>query len=283
MDTKEYTSNQINCFFNLLEKNDIDNIDFIKSLWKSVLTKETPSSVDDSPKEECSSADNDICEMLSLLKLVELKDLCKENNIATRGTKTSLVGKLIDNKVDVTAFMERRSESPPSPIELNDATDYSTFTCDELRKVCSKLNITKNGTKQSLLERISKHLQSKDDNTVDGDDAIGDDAIGEDAIVNVVEESPKDVGNDVVNLSDEKQETMIQQQLPKSSSSLNTTTDMFGNIILSEYNLVLNDDDIVIGYLDEEDTIRELTNDNIKTCKSLNLKFVEKDNGDVCL
>ena len=272
MDTKEYTSNQINCFFNLLEKNDIDNIDFIKSLWKSVLTKETSSSVDDSPKEECSSADDDICEMLSLLKLVELKDLCKENNIATRGTKTSLVGKLIDNKVDVTAFMARRSESPPSPIELNDATDYSTFTCDELRKVCSKLNITKNGTKQSLLERIAKHLQSKDDNTVDGNDAID----------NVVEESPKDVGNDVVNLSDEKQETMIQQQLPK-SSSLNTTTDMFGNIILSEYNLVLNDDDIVIGYLDEEDTIRELTNDNIKTCKSLNLKFVEKDNGDVCL
>jgi hypothetical protein len=86
-----------------------------------------------------------------LLKISELKILCKKRGIDEKGDKNKLIEKLmLDDEEDGV-----KNGTPMSIVSVNE--DYDSMTLAELKKLCREKNIDDKGGKKKLVENLKKN------------------------------------------------------------------------------------------------------------------------------
>jgi len=100
-------------------------------------------------------------ERLSLMSLTELRKICKEKSVVTTGKKEDMIERLVQKEwgFDSDAVGRARAAaqvgSAQERINAMSATDLLKLKADEMRELCKQLNLSEDGTKKDMVDRLT--------------------------------------------------------------------------------------------------------------------------------
>lgn len=156
-----------------------------------------------------------------------------------------------------------------------------TLTLKKLQELCKLRTLTSSGTKATLQERLLNYQNSLDVREENLDDKFSDEE--------VVHKEMQASSNDEIFSSDEEikkpknekprkklksVKKQIIESIEKKREEIVLEKDEHGNTFDSITGFVFNKDDEVVGKKDKSGIIRELTEQDIKSCKSMNLEYI---------
>jgi SAP domain/LETM1-like protein len=92
-------------------------------------------------------------EQLQNMKVVQLKELCKERKLGTTGKKSDLISRLLDD-------LNKEMNNVDAPIESAPVLDdLDSMNVKDLKDACIVRALPGSGTKKQLLERLREDIQ----------------------------------------------------------------------------------------------------------------------------
>lgn len=157
-----------------------------------------------------------------------------------------------------------------------------TLTLKKLQELCKLRTLTSSGTKATLQERLLNYQNSLEVREEKLDDKFSDEEVvhkeiqasSNDEIFSSSDEEIKKPKNEKPRKKLKSVKKPIIESIEKKREEIVLEKDEHGNTFDSITGFVFNKDDEVVGKKDKSGIIRELTEQDIKSCKSMNLEYI---------